>query len=174
MTTVGDACAKEQPSILWRQICIFDAHRRCPVFGERVKSITITRELSSCAVEVRVTDLLGTAKSSAVICGRRATLRTVVIDFIVVPAIRAIIVHMENTDVTKLPFARLDAATATRWTQEGNIFGVCVGGQMHYPAFQFLHGEPRLIIARMLAALRENPGWPGDRVVLRDSHGLPR
>jgi hypothetical protein len=56
--------------------------------------------------------------------------------------------------------AKNKSAAATRWTKDGKIFSVLHGGKQHYPRFQFKHGEPRPIVAQLLAALGEDAtGW---------------
>ena len=42
---------------------------------------------------------------------------------------------------------------ASRWKRNRRIFGVPVGNQDHYPAFQFAEGRPRPEIARILTEL---------------------
>ena len=42
---------------------------------------------------------------------------------------------------------------ASRWKRHRRIFGVPVGNQDHYPAFQFAEGRPRPEIARILTEL---------------------
>ncbi|MYN64829.1 MAG: hypothetical protein F4X11_07365 [Acidobacteria bacterium] len=42
---------------------------------------------------------------------------------------------------------------ASRWKRHRRIFGVPVGNQDHYPAFQFAGGRPRPELARILAVL---------------------
>ena len=42
---------------------------------------------------------------------------------------------------------------ASRWKRHGRIFGVPVGNQDRYPAFQFAEGRPRPEIARILTML---------------------
>lgn len=43
-------------------------------------------------------------------------------------------------------------ARASRWANEGRIFGVVVNGRMLYPSFQFDDtGQPRPIVAEVLA-----------------------
>lgn len=56
--------------------------------------------------------------------------------------------------------AKNTSATATRWAGDGRIFSVRHAGQLLYPAFQFRHGQPLPVIARILQALGEDPtGW---------------
>ena len=56
--------------------------------------------------------------------------------------------------------AKNTSATASRWTKEGKIFSVRHAGQLLYPAFQFRHGQPLPVIARILHALGEDStGW---------------
>ena len=56
--------------------------------------------------------------------------------------------------------AKNKSAAATRWTKDGKIFSVLYGGKQHYPRFQFKHGEPRPIVAQILAVLGEGAtGW---------------
>lgn len=56
--------------------------------------------------------------------------------------------------------AKNTSATASRWTSEGKIFSVRHAGQLLYPAFQFRHGQPLPVIARILRALGNDPtGW---------------
>jgi hypothetical protein len=49
--------------------------------------------------------------------------------------------------------AKNKSALASRWASEGKIFAVKSGGKLRYPQFQFLHGEPRALIAKILRAL---------------------
>lgn len=52
------------------------------------------------------------------------------------------------------------SALATRWASEGKIFAVKWDGKLRYPTFQFRHGEPRAVVARILKALGEDAdGW---------------
>jgi hypothetical protein len=52
------------------------------------------------------------------------------------------------------------SATASRWLNDGKIFYVKFQGQLLYPAFQFRHGEPLPVVARMLSVLGDDPtGW---------------
>jgi hypothetical protein len=52
------------------------------------------------------------------------------------------------------------SATASRWLNDGKIFYVKFQGQLLYPAFQFRHGQPLPIVARMLSVLGDDPtGW---------------
>lgn len=56
--------------------------------------------------------------------------------------------------------AKNTSATASRWSSEGKIFYVRHAGQLLYPAFQFRHGAPLPVIARILHALGKDPtGW---------------
>jgi len=56
--------------------------------------------------------------------------------------------------------AKNKSAPATRLTDEGKIFSVRQGGQLLYPAFQFRHGQPLPVIARILQTLGKDPtGW---------------
>jgi hypothetical protein len=56
--------------------------------------------------------------------------------------------------------AKNTSATATRWTDDDKIFCVRHAGQLLYPAFQFRHGRPLAVIARILHALGKDPtGW---------------
>lgn len=54
------------------------------------------------------------------------------------------------------------AETASRWSRDGKIFAVKVGGEVRVPSFQFVDGRPRPEIARVLSALPEQQrsGWP--------------
>jgi hypothetical protein len=52
--------------------------------------------------------------------------------------------------------AKNKSAAASRWSKLGEIFSVPHGGKQYYPQFQFKHGEPRPIIARILKALGED------------------
>lgn len=48
----------------------------------------------------------------------------------------------------------------SRWVKEGRVFAVDAPGGRKFPGFQFSDGEPRPIIARVLAALgAELRGW---------------
>jgi hypothetical protein len=52
------------------------------------------------------------------------------------------------------------AALASRWKREGKILSVVHRGAVYYPGFQFdVHGRPRRVIGRALAALGETEGW---------------
>jgi hypothetical protein len=56
--------------------------------------------------------------------------------------------------------AKNTSATASRWSSEGKIFCVRHAGQLLYPAFQFRHGQPLPVIARVMRALGKDPtGW---------------
>jgi hypothetical protein len=56
--------------------------------------------------------------------------------------------------------AKNTSATANRWTTEGKIFSVRHGGQLMYPAFQFQHGSPLPVVARILKSLGpDSTGW---------------
>jgi hypothetical protein len=56
--------------------------------------------------------------------------------------------------------AKNTSATASRWRSEGKIFSVGHAGQLLYPAFQFRHGQPLPVIARILRAVGTDPtGW---------------
>ena len=57
--------------------------------------------------------------------------------------------------------ARNHFALATRWRQEGRIFGVNHGNKTYYPGFQFdADGQPLTIISDVIAAFGENSdGW---------------
>ena len=51
-------------------------------------------------------------------------------------------------------------ATVSRWVKEGRLFAVDTAGGRLFPAFQFSHGEPRPVIAEVLAALAgQLRGW---------------
>lgn len=53
------------------------------------------------------------------------------------------------------------AETASRWSRDGKIFVVKVGGEVRVPSIQFVDGRPRPEIARVLSALPEQQrsGW---------------
>jgi hypothetical protein len=56
--------------------------------------------------------------------------------------------------------AKNKSAAANRWATDGKIFSVSHGGKQCYPRFQFKHGQPRPIVARILHALGpEKSGW---------------
>jgi hypothetical protein len=56
--------------------------------------------------------------------------------------------------------AKNRSAAASRLASDGKIFAVTVGGKLRYPQFQFRHGEPRPIVARILQALgNDSTGW---------------
>jgi hypothetical protein len=56
--------------------------------------------------------------------------------------------------------AKNTSATASRWISDRKIFSVTYGGRRLYPDFQFRHGQPRPVIARVLEALPADPtGW---------------
>lgn len=47
-------------------------------------------------------------------------------------------------------------ARASRWANEGRIFGITVNGRALYPTFQFdEHGQPRQVVADVLERLRQ-------------------
>src|SRR5262249_38385608 len=54
--------------------------------------------------------------------------------------------------------AKNKAALASRGSNEGKIFAVKWGGKFRYPQFQFRHGEPRALIAKILRALGDGSG----------------
>ena len=54
--------------------------------------------------------------------------------------------------------AKNKSALASRWANEGKIFAVKWGGKLRFPQFQFRHGEPRPLIAKILRALGEGSG----------------
>jgi hypothetical protein len=60
-----------------------------------------------------------------------------------------------SLDIHKLSGSKSDnrAATAHRWKRDGRIFALAVKGEDRYPAFQFQDGQPRPVIADVLAAL---------------------
>lgn len=49
--------------------------------------------------------------------------------------------------------SRLATPAAARWKRGRRIFGVPIGRQDRYPAFQFIEGKPRPEIARILSEL---------------------
>lgn len=52
------------------------------------------------------------------------------------------------------------AALASRWRQEGKIFGVDVHGTLRFPGFQFNEqGQPLPVIANILSLLPHLPRW---------------
>jgi len=56
--------------------------------------------------------------------------------------------------------ARNSSALAGRWRSEGRIFAVPWAGSQLYPAFQFVNGEPRRVVGRVLEAFGDGPsGW---------------
>lgn len=54
--------------------------------------------------------------------------------------------------------AKNKSALASRWASEGKVFAVKWGGKVLFPQFQFRHGEPRPIIAKILQALGHQSG----------------
>jgi hypothetical protein len=49
--------------------------------------------------------------------------------------------------------AKNKSAAASRLASDGRIFAVAFGGKLRYPKFQFKHGKPRAIVARILQSL---------------------
>jgi hypothetical protein len=51
-------------------------------------------------------------------------------------------------------------ATVSRWVKDGRVFAIDAAGGRVFPAFQFSDGEPRPVIARVLAELAgQLHGW---------------
>lgn len=56
--------------------------------------------------------------------------------------------------------ARNSSSLAGRWRAERRIFSVAWGGEHLYPLFQFVDGQPRPTIARVLRTFGDRPsGW---------------
>jgi hypothetical protein len=63
-----------------------------------------------------------------------------------------------SPDIHKLSGSKSDnrAATAHRWKRDGRIFALTVKGEDRYPAFQLQDGQPRPVIADILAVLSKH------------------